>query len=194
VSVLTKKQSVDGLRSQAAQAVRDASPLAKTVPLAQLAALQAQQAAQQAMPLARTAGTSIRQSADDAVAWATPRVDAARSWAAPQLEQSARAISENLAPMISDALRAAAQKIDYVEPKRRRINKTTILVGSALLTAVGAAAAAFSMRHRNGNGYAADSSMGTSPDAATSPGSMNDGYGPDDHGKPDADGNGQRIV
>ena len=69
------------------------------------------------MPLARTAGTSVRQGADDAVAWATPKVDAARSWAAPQLEQSARAISENLAPMISSALITAAHKIEV--PKRK---------------------------------------------------------------------------
>lgn len=192
MSVLTKKQGVsytstisDQARNMAAQAV----PAAKNA-----GAL----AAQQAGPLARNASASVKQGTDSAVAWATPYVGAARQWAAPRLEQSATAVSENLAPMISDALRTAAQKIDYVEPKRRRINKTTILVGSALLTAVGAAAAAFSLRHRNGNGngngYAADSSMGTSPDAATSPGSMNDGYGPDDRGKPEADGNGQKIV
>jgi hypothetical protein len=190
VSVLTKKQGVsytstisDQARNMAAHAV----PAAKNA-----GAL----AAQQAGPLARNASASVKQGTDSAVAWATPYVGAARQWAAPRLEQSATAVSENLAPMISDALRTAAQKIDYAEPKRRRINKTTILVGSALLTAAGAAAAAFSLRHRNGNGngYAADSSMGTSPDAATSPGSMNDGYGPDDRGKPEADGNGQKIV
>jgi hypothetical protein len=153
-------------------------------------------ASQQAVPLARNVGASVKQSADSAVAWATPYVGAARHWAAPWLEQSATAVSESLAPMISDALRTAAQKIDYVEPKRRRIGKTILLAGSVLLTAAGAAAAALSMRNRNGNGsgYTADSPMAGSPDAATSGGSINDGYGPDERGKPEAEGNGHQTI
>jgi hypothetical protein len=188
VSVLTKKQSVSQTSTISDQAKNMA---AQAVPAAKNAGALA---AQQAVPLARNASASVKQTTDSAVAWATPYVGAARQWAAPRLEQSATAVSENLAPMISDALRSAAQKIDYVEPKRHRISKTTLLVGSALLTVAGAAAAAFTLRHRNGNGYTADGPMATSPDAATSPGSMNDGYGPDGHGKPDAEGNGQRIV
>jgi hypothetical protein len=190
VSVLTKKQGIsytstisDQARNMAAQAV-PAAMNAGTL------------ASQQAVPLAKNVGTSVKQSADDAVAWATPYVGAARHWAAPWLEQSATAVSENLAPMISDALRSAAQKIDYVEPKRRRISKTTILAGSLLVTAVGAVAA-LTLRNRNGNGagYTADGPMANGPDAATSAGSINDGYGPDDRGKPDAEGDGhQKIV
>jgi hypothetical protein len=137
VSVLTRKQPASGVREQAIQAAR--------VPLAQLTALQAQ-AAEQAMPLARTAGTSIRHSADDAVAWATPKVDAARSWAAPQLEQSARAISENLAPMISSALISAAHKIEV--PKRKSRQRGRLLAGSMMLAAAGGLVAAVVMRLR----------------------------------------------
>jgi hypothetical protein len=146
VSVLTKKQPTSdssALRAQAAYAAL----ASKTVPLAQQAALQAQLAAQQARPLARTAGTSMRQGADGAVAWATPRVDAARSWAAPQLEQTAHAISDSLAPMISGALISAAQKIDAPvreKPHRRR----GMIAGVLLLVATIGAGAALAMRLR----------------------------------------------
>ncbi len=146
MSVLTKKQPTSdsaALRAQAAYAAL----ASKTVPLAQQAALQAQAAAQQAGPLARTATTSMRQGADGAVAWATPRVDAARSWAAPQLEQTARAISDSLAPMISGALVNAAHKIDAPDrqkPRRRR----GMIAGALVLLAAAGAAAAVAMRLR----------------------------------------------
>ena len=190
MSLSTKKQTVSYTSMIGGQAK---SIAAQAVPAARNAGTLA---TQQAAPLARNIGTSAKQSADSAVAWATPYVGAARHWAAPRLEQSATAVSENLAPMISDALRTAAQKIDYVEPKRHRISKTTLLAGSMLLTAAGAAAAAFTLRNRNGNGngYTADGAMSTSPDAATSGGSINDGFGPDDRGKPEADGNGHQTI
>ncbi len=189
MSVSTKKQGVSYtsmISGQAKNVAAQAGPVAMNARML---------ATQQAVPLARNVGTSVRQSADSAVAWATPYVGAARHWAAPWLEQSAIAVSENLAPKISDALRTAAQKIDYVEPKRHRISKTTILAGSLLVTVIGAAAA-LSLRSRNGNGtgYTADSPMATSPDAATSPGSINDGYGPDDPNKPDSEGNGHQTI
>ncbi len=191
MSLLTRKQAItysSNLRGQAKIMAAQAVPAAKNAGTL---------ATQQAAPLARNVAASVQQGADSAVAWATPYVGAARHWAAPRLEQSATAVTENFAPMISDALKAAAQKIDYVEPKRHRISRATILAGSALLTAVGAAAAAFSLRHRNGNGpgYTADGQVATSPDAATSAGSINDGHGPDDRGGPDAEGDGhQKIV
>ena len=145
MSVLTKKQPISdsALRAQAAYAAL----ASKTVPLAQQAALQAQAAAQQAGPLARTAGTSMRQGADGAVAWATPRVDAARSWAAPQIEQTAHAISDSLAPMISGALINAAHKIDApVREKPRR--RGGMIAGVLLLVAAICGGAAVAMRLR----------------------------------------------
>jgi hypothetical protein len=151
-------------------------------------------AAQQAVPLARNAGTSMKQGADSAVAWATPYVGQARHWAAPLLEQGASAVTETVAPIVSDALRTAAQRIDYVEPKqKRRLSLTTVLAGSLLLTAAGAAAA-YSLRHRNGNGngYSADTEMTT--DASGPAGSINDGYGPDDPGLPNPEGNGHQNI
>jgi hypothetical protein len=124
------------------------------------AAQQAAPLARQAVPLARNAGMSVKQGADGAVAWATPMADAARAWAAPRLEQSAAAISENLAPMISDALITAAHKIDTSPPKQKRhYGRTTLLAGSALLIAAGAATALKLRHHDDGDtGYTAGDS------------------------------------
>jgi hypothetical protein len=135
VSVLTKKQPTSdssALRAQAAYAAL----ASKTVPLAQQAAIQAQ-----------VAGNSMRQGADGAVAWATPKVDAARSWAAPQLEQTARAISDSLAPMISGALINAAQKIDAPVRKQPR-RRGGMIAGILLLVATVCGGAAVAMRLR----------------------------------------------
>jgi hypothetical protein len=192
VSVLTKKQPASSVRGQAAQAARR---VGQSVPLAQLAALQAQ-AAQQAMPLARTAGTSIRHGADDAVAWATPKVDAARSWAAPQLEQSARAISENLAPMISSALISAAHKVEV--PKRKSHQRGRLLAGSMLLAAAGGLAAAVVMRLRQptdgfpGESAGGGTSAGQAPDSAHS--EAGTGTGPETDDGPDPDMNGHSTI
>jgi hypothetical protein len=114
--------------------------------MAQQAAQQAQVAALQAVPLAKTAGTSMRQGADGAIAWATPKVDAARAWAAPQLELSARAISESLAPMISGALINAAHKIDA--PVRKKPRRRGLIVGIVLLVTAAGGAAVVTMRLR----------------------------------------------
>jgi hypothetical protein len=197
VSVLTKKQPASGLREQAIQAARQVGPLAKSVPMAQLAALQAQQAAHQAVPLARTAGTSIRHGADDAVAWVTPKVDAARSWAAPQLEQSARAISENLAPMISSMLITAAHKIDV--PKRKSRQHGRLVAGSMLLAAAGGLAAAVIMRLRQqSDGFSGASAVGgvpaePGPDSARS-GEAGPGIGFETDDGPDPDMNGHPTI
>ena len=150
MSVLTRKHQINdgsGLRAQAAYAARQVGPLAtKSLPMAQQAAQQAQVAALQAVPLAKTAGTSIRQGADGAIAWATPRVDAARSWAAPQLEQSARAISESLAPTISSALINAAHKIDA--PDRKKPRRRGLIAGTALLLVAAGGGVLVAMRLR----------------------------------------------
>jgi len=192
VSVLTRKQAASGSHGQVAHRV---APLAKSMSLAQLAALQAQ-AAQQAMPLARTAGTSIRHGADDAVAWATPKVDAARSWAAPQLEQSARAISENLAPMISSTLISAARKIEVPERKSRQRGR--LVAGSMLLAAAGGLVAAVIMRLRQqAGGFSSASSVAGAPaepgpDSPRTEAGTGIGFETDDG--PDPDMNGHSTV
>jgi hypothetical protein len=190
VSVLTRKSDVSEqswIRGHAAAAARQVTPItAKAVPLAQQAAQQAVPLAKQAVPLARSAGSTALQGADSAVAWATPLVEAARTWTAPQLEQAARAINESIAPTISDALISAAHKIDV--PKRKRRQKTRLVVMFLLITAVGATAAAMAKRSREyWNGSASLDSGSTA--ASGTPGYDTDRSSPD----PDMNGDsGQR--
>jgi hypothetical protein len=130
----------DVLRYRAAQAGGQVGALAgKAMPIAQ-----------QAMPLAQNAGLTMRQSAGNAMSKTTPVVEAARSWAAPQLEQSAHAITETIAPIISDALLSAAHKIEVPKPKQR---SNRVLVASAMvLTAAAGAATAAAVRMRRNSG------------------------------------------
>jgi hypothetical protein len=158
VSILSRKSPVSDSTSfaeHAKLAARQAVPAVANATTT--AAQQAAPLARQAVPMARNAGLSVKQGADGAVAWATPMADAARAWAAPRLEQSAAAISENLAPMISDALITAAHKIDTSPPRQKRHVVRTMLLGSSvLLVAAGAATAIKLRRHDNGDtGYTA---------------------------------------
>jgi hypothetical protein len=179
VSLLSRKAPVSdySLRDQAMDMARQAVPAARSATTI---------AAQQAVPVARNAGTSMKAGADGAVAWATPYANAARTWAAPQLEQAAIAISEKIAPMVSEALISAAHKIDVEQPKRRRLSKPVVLAGSLVLTAAGAAAAMSLLnRNGNGNGYTAQPVSDAGEDLGR--GHSGDGYyeeaGP---GTPDA--------
>jgi hypothetical protein len=171
VSVLTKNRETTepaGIRGYATQAANQLAPIARNaVPVAQ-----------QAVPLARNAGVTFRQGTDTMVARATPLVNAARSWAAPQLEQSARAISENIAPMIAEALVATARKIDVPEQKPRRGPRLLAVSGMLALAASAAAAAMAILRRGGSQGYSSISAVddgGTTirpaGPAATQPGS-----------------------
>jgi hypothetical protein len=165
VSVMTKKRPVNGtagLRAQATSAARQFGPLA-------------QQTAQQAAPLAKTASDSMRQGAGNVAEWATPYVDAARSWAAPQIENSAHAITDSLAPMISDALITAAHKIDA--PPRKSGSRRGLIIGSVLVTAAaGTAALVFFRQRQELNGMSPMPAEGNAED-----------------GGPDADMNGHVV-
>jgi hypothetical protein len=157
VSVSTRKQHVsssNGVRDRVAQA---GSLAGRTVPLAQ------------------NAGTTVRQGAETAIAMATPAVDAARSWAAPQLEQSAHAITDTIAPMISDALITAAHKIDKPKPKKR--GRGGLVAGAVALTAAAGAAtfAAIRMRRQNSDGFAAEGQAQPGPRDEAEPGADADG-------------------
>ena len=165
MSLLMKKAPPSGyaaLGAQAKSAARQAIPAAVNATNAAAAPI-----ARQAVPLAKNAGLSVKQGTDGAIAWATPYTEAARAWAAPKLEQSAVALSENLAPMISDALVTAARKIDTQPPKRqRRLGNASLLAASVLLIAAGAMTA-LSLRNRakDDTGYTAMDSTGTSADS-----------------------------
>jgi hypothetical protein len=141
VSVSNRKQDVstsNALGDRFARASRPVGTLAgKTVPLAQ------------------NASTTVWQGAGSAIAKAAPAVEAARSWAAPQLEQSAHAITDSIAPMISDALITAAHKIDVPKP-RRRVRGGLVAGAVALTAAAGAASFAAIRLRKQDNGFAAD--------------------------------------
>lgn len=136
MSVLTRNNQdgeASGIRGYAAHAANQVAPMARNaVPMAQ-----------QAVPLAR-------HGADTVIARTTPLVYAARSWAAPQLEQSAHAISESIAPMIADALRSTARKIDVPPQKPRRRPRIIAASGVAALLA-SAVTVVLALRRRDGS-------------------------------------------
>lgn len=142
MSVSTKNDQtaeVSGLRGYYVLAANQVAPIAnRAAPMAQ-----------QALPLAKNAGSTVKQGRDTVVARATPLVSAARSWAAPQLEQSAHAISETIAPMIADTLLATARKIDVPEEKPRRGPRVLVASGLLALAASAATAAMAILRHRS---------------------------------------------
>jgi hypothetical protein len=172
VSVTTRKQTVfisNGLADRLARAGRPVGTLAgKTVPIAQ------------------TASATVRQSAETAVAKTAPAVDAARSWAAPQLEQSARAITDTIAPMISDALMTAARKVEL--PRRRKRVRGGMVAGAVALSAAAGAAtfAAIRMRRQDDGSAANGQDMTAGPLAEP-------GFGEEPGPDTDADGH-SRIV
>jgi hypothetical protein len=144
----------------------------QAVPIAR----QAVPLAKQAVPMAKQAGIAARQSAEDAVAWATPHVedavawatphvDDARSWAAPRIERTGIAVRDSIAPRISDALVTAAHRLDTTPARRRRWPK--LLAGLALLAAIASAGAAVA-RWRRPDPFAYEPS---SPAAADNPAS-----------------------
>jgi hypothetical protein len=124
-------------------------------------------ATQQAVPMAKSAGSTVRHGAEDvaawarphvdeAAAWARPHVDEARSWAAPRLERSGRAVTESIAPAISEAMISAAHKLE-VRPARRRRRVARAAAIAAMLAAAASAAAAVVLRRRPAEfGYAQD--------------------------------------
>jgi hypothetical protein len=103
---------------------------------------QAMQVANQAIPLAQNAGATIRNSANDAVVWATPKLNDLRTWAAPQIEQAGFAVRDTIAPRISDALVQTARRVEVPKPRRRRW--PGLLVGTLLIAAAASAATAIS--------------------------------------------------
>ncbi len=99
--------------------------------------------ARTAVPMVKTAGTTARDSARGAAAWAAPRVNRARAWTAPRIERSGLAIKDTIAPKVSETLMATARRVDVTAPRldvtapRRRWPR--VVAGTAILAAVGAA-------------------------------------------------------
>jgi hypothetical protein len=129
--------------------------------------------ASQVVPLARSAGHAAKQSAEDAVAWAAPRVKDARTWVAPHVEQAGIAVRDKIAPTISEVLLEAAHRLDDSPPRRKRWPR--MLAGFAMLAAVGSAVAAVMLRRRpdfgsfSAEGDSATPAPGTSNGSAARP-------------------------
>jgi len=136
----------------------------------------AKDAAAQAVPVGKRAGTTAvqgaRQGVHGAKEWATPRVQVAvrgsREWAAPRLEGAADAVDTSVAPAVSSALRSAASQIRPTgRPAKtglRRLVDWRWLVGLGAVVAAGGTAAAVAMRRRYASATAA-AEEATEPDA-----------------------------
>jgi hypothetical protein len=197
VSLLTRKHPVDNMvdaRDRAVQSVQRAVPVAKNaiprakeaVPIAKNAGnavlRSAEDAAAWARPRVDDAAAWARPRVEDAAAWARPRVDDARAWAAPRLERSGLAVQETIAPAISEAMVSAARKID-VKPARKRGRWAKALAITMLVAAAASAAAAVAMRRRPAAvGYGPtdlDSDEMTAPPAGPADQPLADGSHPD---------------
>ena len=119
----------------------------------------AKDAAAQAVPMGKRAGTTAvhgaRQGAAGAKEWAAPRVQEAvreaREWAAPRLEDAADAVTTSVAPKVSSALRSTASQVRPRSPGQSGLRKLLDwrwLLGLGALVAAAGTTAAIAMRRR----------------------------------------------
>jgi hypothetical protein len=129
--------------------------------------------ARTAVPMAKTAGLAARDGARSAVTWAAPRVNGARAWTAPRIEQGGLAIKDTVAPKVYDTLMATARRVDVgasradVTAPRRRWSR--VVAGTAALAAAGAVVGVV-LRCRRGDGTRGEpghaAGVGADPQAA----------------------------
>ena len=136
----------------------------------------AKDAAAQAVPIGKRAGTTAvqgaRQGVQSAKEWAAPRVQdaiqGAREWAAPRLDVAADAVTDTVAPAVSSALHATADRVRPVSPAAqtglRRLLDWRWLVGLGAAAAAAGAAGAVAMRRRYASATA-EAKDATDPDA-----------------------------
>src|SRR5580693_3737201 len=118
----------------------------------------AKDAAAQAVPVGKRAGTTVVQGAAGAKEWAAPRVQVAvrgaREWTAPRLEDAADAVTTAVAPKVSSTLRSTAS---YVRPPTptppaktgaRRLVDWRWMIGLGAVVAAAGTTAAVAMRRR----------------------------------------------
>ena len=131
----------------------------------------AKDAAAQAVPMGKRAGTTAVQGVQGAMDWAAPRINdaifAAREWAAPQLENAADAVTTTVAPKVSSALRATASQVRTTPPPAKtglsRLLDWRWLVGLGAVAAAAGTTAAVAMRRRYASATAA-AKAATEPD------------------------------
>ena len=155
----------------------------------------ARDAAAQAIPVAQRAGTTaalgVRQGVQDAVEWATPRIEdavqGAREWAAPRIEDAADAVETTVAPKVaevvtvtvapkvSSALRSTARQVQPAGTGkagvRRLLNWRWMLgMGAALAAAGAGAAVAMRRRYASATAEAKNATEPTDEDRAAQDG------------------------
>ena len=130
----------------------------------------AKDAAAQAVPMGKRAGTTAVQGVQGAMDWAAPRINdaifAAREWAAPQLENAADAVTTTVAPKVSSALRATASQVRTPPPAKTGLSRLLDwrwLVGLGAVAAAAGTTAAVAMRRRYASATAA-AKAATEPD------------------------------
>ncbi|MFI7454648.1 hypothetical protein ACIBQX_44730 [Nonomuraea sp. NPDC049714] len=77
-------------------------------------------------------GRRMAPMADQAKLVANRRMEDARYWAAPRLENAAHRVEDQLAPKVSYVLTAAADKVNPARPRSRRWPMFTLMTGLAL--------------------------------------------------------------
>jgi hypothetical protein len=97
---------------------------------------------------ARQAGAQLKPLATSTRAVTGRAVHGARAWAAPQVDRTAKAVQDKLAPQVSAMLSSAAQRIEPAKPARRRWRK---LAGISVLTAAASALAALARNRAKAN-------------------------------------------
>jgi hypothetical protein len=139
----------------------------------------AKDAAAQAVPTGKRAGTTAvqgaRRGATSAMDWATPHVQdavrGAREWTAPRLEEAADAVTTTVAPKVASALRSTASQVRPDSPVRtgpRRLRDWRWLLGLGAVLAAAGTTAAVAMRRRYASATA-DAEDATEPQAAEQP-------------------------
>jgi hypothetical protein len=137
-----------------------------------------------ALHRARQAGAQVKPLATSTRAAAGHGLHRARAWAAPQVDRTAKAVQDKVAPQVSAMLSSAAQRIEPAKPQRRRWRK---LAGISILTAAASALAALARsRAKPGRAPAAEAD----PEDVAPTAQMRDGN-PGNSTSTDADVDGQ---
>jgi hypothetical protein len=126
-----------------------------------------------AVPIAKTAGMAARDGVRTATVWVVPRVNGARAWTAPRIEQGGLAIKDTFAPRIYEMLSATARRVDVAVPRAdvtaSRRTWPKVMTATIMLVGGGAAAAVVLRRRkhdRTGGAPGKAAGPGTGPQIA----------------------------
>jgi hypothetical protein len=169
VSLIKTNRTTDGMAAMGARA-KDAA--AQAVPMGKRAGTTAVQGARQGAAGAKDWAAPRVQ---DAKEWAAPRVQdavrGAREWAAPRLEDAAEVVTTSVAPKVSSALRSTASQVRPTPAKTgvRRLLDWRWMLGLGAVLAAAGTTAAVAMRRRYARATA-DAKDATEPDATQAAG------------------------